>query len=505
MQIGSSDYYHLCNTDSIWSVMLVADTGEPPRTDSAIVGFSFDSHNAREYTLVELDSSLTAGVKYCFSMWVTPRDHNEDGCDRMGALFTSTIPTPNYPPLPSFILADPQIEQTDSVITKTDGWTQVSGSFIADGTERIMTIGVFAPKDSVSHAIINPQGGFHGYYLVDDVALYVCDSTAEEADAGPDQYICEGDSVSLGTHMLPEYRYYWYRDSTLISREARPVVSPDSTTSYLLVVKDFKFDESFDSVRVNVVNCDTIPAACAGADTLICLGDSISLGCFNRPDFSYEWKEAGDTVFSYMAQPRVSPQDPTAYILKTTDYARQESYDSVYVMVVNCNMIFADAGPDSLICLGDSMQLGSPAAEGGSYLWYSGGMLVDSTAQLTVSPGVTTTYLLQVTDPRKTVHEDRCTIAVQECDIPLVVPNVFTPNGDGINDRFVIENPMQAALEVVIFNRWGSIVCTLDESTAWDGMVNGRPAGEGTYFYTVTATLPPYRRTVVSGSVSLLR
>ena len=66
-------------------------------------------------------------------------------------------------------------------------------------------------------------------------------------------------------------------------------------------------------------------------------------------------------------------------------------------------------------------------------------------------------------------------------DVVLVVPNLFTPNGDGINDQFVIRNLMQyQQRELTVLNRWGNQVFRSNNyNNDWDG----GSLGEGTYFY----------------------
>jgi len=77
--------------------------------------------------------------------------------------------------------------------------------------------------------------------------------------------------------------------------------------------------------------------------------------------------------------------------------------------------------------------------------------------------------------------------------LPLIfdMPNVFTPNGDGINDVFTI-NPIHAVgLEMTITNRWGNVVYESDDiNGTWNGQNNnsGEMCTEGTYFYTFTIT-----------------
>lgn len=71
----------------------------------------------------------------------------------------------------------------------------------------------------------------------------------------------------------------------------------------------------------------------------------------------------------------------------------------------------------------------------------------------------------------------------------IYIPNVFTPNGDGRNDEFVILGPYSSCIDhVMIFNRWGNkIYKTPTPSDAWDGTFDGKPVPEGAYVYVVQA------------------
>lgn len=73
----------------------------------------------------------------------------------------------------------------------------------------------------------------------------------------------------------------------------------------------------------------------------------------------------------------------------------------------------------------------------------------------------------------------------------LIVPNVFTPNGDGYNDVFKIRNSNIGEFIFRVFNRWGTqIYETTAAEIAWDGKTTaGLPAQAGTYFYTLDAKL----------------
>jgi gliding motility-associated-like protein len=70
----------------------------------------------------------------------------------------------------------------------------------------------------------------------------------------------------------------------------------------------------------------------------------------------------------------------------------------------------------------------------------------------------------------------------------LSVPNVFTPNGDGSNDLFFIPSKGLASLEVLIFNRWGIQVASINAPNGyWDGKTSSGDAPDGTYFFILNA------------------
>ena len=72
----------------------------------------------------------------------------------------------------------------------------------------------------------------------------------------------------------------------------------------------------------------------------------------------------------------------------------------------------------------------------------------------------------------------------------LIVPNIFTPNGDGTNDLFIMTATGIKTFNAVIYNRWGiKIVEWNSILSGWDGrFITGNEASEGTYFYMIKAS-----------------
>lgn len=86
----------------------------------------------------------------------------------------------------------------------------------------------------------------------------------------------------------------------------------------------------------------------------------------------------------------------------------------------------------------------------------------------------------------------------------MKIPNGFTPNGDGTNDTWILENSdAYADCEVNIFNRWGNkVFSSRGYTSAWDGRIDHEELPAATYYYVIKfhPDLP-----VKSGSVTIFR
>jgi gliding motility-associated-like protein len=155
----------------------------------------------------------------------------------------------------------------------------------------------------------------------------------------------------------------------------------------------------------------------------------------------------------------------------------------------------ASLGPSRDLCLGDSLAL-SPGSFV-SYLWQDGSTKPIYQAK---SPGK---YKVTVTDANGCPSTDSVLITQIYCS-PIRPPNAFTPNGDGINDKWNITG-LQYFLDctVMIYNRSGQMVFQSNGySQPWDGTYGGRALPVGTYYYVINLkkNSPP-----VSGYVAIIR
>lgn len=164
----------------------------------------------------------------------------------------------------------------------------------------------------------------------------------------------------------------------------------------------------------------------AGSNTVICPGLTYNLGgsptaSGGTPPYSYSWTQGSSLNNASVSNPVASPTVPTWYFVTVTDSGGVNSYtDSVFV---DLNPVYAfNAGPDTGVCIGDSVTLGDPDnsfAGGVTYAWSPATYLDDASAPRPVFSGtVTTTYTLVITSPVCSPKQYVITVTVHQ--LPLV-------------------------------------------------------------------------------------
>jgi gliding motility-associated-like protein len=163
-------------------------------------------------------------------------------------------------------------------------------------------------------------------------------------------------------------------------------------------------------------------------------------------------------------------------------------------------------GPDVTIAPGASTTLNvSVTGNIVSYQWSPSTGLNSATIKDPVaSPFSTTIYTLVVTDNNKCKASDSIKITVSGGTSKILVPNAISPNGDGINDTWIITNlSAYPGATVDVFNRNGQLVFHSENNNkAWDGTFNGRPLPMGTYYYIID---PKSNEKKMAGSVTIFK
>jgi gliding motility-associated-like protein len=164
-----------------------------------------------------------------------------------------------------------------------------------------------------------------------------------------------------------------------------------------------------------------------------------------------------------------------------------------------------DAGLPVTILNGSSTTL-TATADAGTYLWTPSTGL-NSTSILTpvANPRSTTEYTLTVTNTFGCKASDNVIVTVTG---PCLDPSpVFTPNGDGQYEKWIVYNGTCVTRAVVdVYNRWGGLVYHSDDyRNDWNGTNKNTPLPDGTYYYIVKAKLSGNSQHVLKGNVTIMR
>ncbi len=88
----------------------------------------------------------------------------------------------------------------------------------------------------------------------------------------------------------------------------------------------------------------------------------------------------------------------------------------------------------------------------------------------------------------------------------LYIPNIFSPNNDGQNDKLFVRGQQIESLHFIIYNRWGNLVYeSNDINHGWDGTQNGKKSETGVYVYRAEVTFKDGETLVKRGNVTLVR
>ena len=183
--------------------------------------------------------------------------------------------------------------------------------------------------------------------------------SAEVADAGPDQEMCTGDSVVLGSGPIDSLVYVWSPAAGLSATDvAQPTASPSQTTVYTLTVTNCDGSTSTDSVTV-AVDPPLSTYLPDYTDEIACRGKPVQLGPASMNNVSATWTPADGLDDATSPNPLASPLEAITYTYTLTSDCTGESVSGE--LTVGVNPSSANAGEDKQVCLGEATPVGNPA------------------------------------------------------------------------------------------------------------------------------------------------
>lgn len=323
-----------------------------------------------------------------------------------------------------------------------------------------------------------------------------------------DTTICSGESLSL--NVLGGQTYEW---SALSSSSAaladlsctdcpNPVFSGDTSRFYTVRIRNNDSCSVVRPIKINVRPKPTIaslniqPSECGTASGSILM--NVSAGTNTPISYTLNGSSQSSSIFNGLTS--------GSYTLSFTDGNGCQSKDSVVFIpeVITTIADFSmspDHGVSPLI-----VSIINESINATDYAWSVNGSTYGSSMSAFTfdTSGVYTIELIAWQSD--TSCSDTFSVSIVVID-SLIIPTIITPNQDGKNDEWILQNVDQLFPdnEVIIFNRWGSIVFESEkgkyEIKPWDGTHKGKELPMGTYFYIIRTALSQELR----GYISLIR
>ena len=277
--------------------------------------------------------------------------------------------------------------------------------------------------------------------------------------------ICQGEELLLSTSLscpISEAVYLWSIGDTTENIS----VSPEMSSAYVVTITYNSGCSALDTLEIMV---EDAPEAMILEVPEICPGDTSTLEAVGGQD--YEWSNEDNTSITI-----VTPTANTSYTVTITDENGCTDSDSILVEVYELPDISINGNLE--VCPGDTTTL--YASGGVEYLWNTGqttDSVLDSVFQNTV-------YTVMITDENNCTNTASVIVLVDEsfCPSCAVMPNAFTPDGDGLNDYFsVLPEGDSEVLEFRIYNRFGNLVH--NNVMPWTGVFEGQPQPSDLYLY----------------------
>ncbi|MCU0348817.1 MAG: gliding motility-associated C-terminal domain-containing protein [Saprospiraceae bacterium] len=274
-------------------------------------------------------------------------------------------------------------------------------------------------------------------------------------DIGNDTILCVGDSLVLDPGIAGA-TVFWRNGSTA------PTLTVEQPGAYWVEVSKDGC-EYRDSIEIGFTE---VPFALED-ELKFCQGETKTLD-LTLPNASYLWQD-GST------EPTFTVTLPGLIWAKVTQGGCSRT-DSVFAEIQDGP---ADPLPDlAYICEGQGVWFNADFEEA-TYKWQDGSTLHNFKA---IAPG----EIKVVVTVGDCVFEDRTEL--RSCERCLYVPNVFSPNGDGINDEFrgFLGDCEISNFRLAVFDRWGNLVFSTDQpELGWDGDFKGEKTQQASFVYNI--------------------
>lgn len=226
-----------------------------------------------------------------------------------------------------------------------------------------------------------------------------------------------------------------------------------------------------------------LPVMGISHDSIICRGQEIQLSASGG--IKYSWQPSDELNYHDISNPVATPGSSVLFQVRIEDSNGCADDTSVMIRVFQVPVITMR---DTSVVIGEYVQLHAFNPEIQSYSWSPAASLsCNSCDNPLARPFESTEYTVTVTDTMNCFTVDFMVHVDIMKKYSVDVPELFTPNGDGINDVISVRGwGIKELAEFRIFNRWGELVFeTTDLNMGWDGIYKGEMQHIETFMYTV--------------------
>ncbi|MDP1747692.1 MAG: gliding motility-associated C-terminal domain-containing protein [Bacteroidota bacterium] len=287
----------------------------------------------------------------------------------------------------------------------------------------------------------------------------------------------------------------------------------NSTTAmsgiYTVVVTDANGCTASDTTAV-LINQTPLPVSVSDVST--CTGDPINLVAVG-PGIINWYSDAGLTTLVQGNSSTYSPNDPgtiTTYYVVATSNGCVSTVETATVSNFNINASGIASAYTGYAPIGvDFTNLSTGVDASDNFLWIFGDENTATTlhASNTFAEGGNYNVALVITETTSGCIDTAFINVFYENGSELIIPNIFTPNGDGTNDIFIMTANGIKTFNAVLYDRWGIKMYEWNSILGgWDGRsLGGNEASEGTYFYMIKASAFDGKEYNVHGAFQLAK
>lgn len=311
------------------------------------------------------------------------------------------------------------------------------------------------------------------------------------------------------------YTYTWLPGSAIQGSNSGSsiIAKPASTVTVIYTVTISNgFCKETNTVSLQVFDCvPPVSSFTTLTNDSICTKGCVSFTATSTgiQPFMYQWLFPGGTPpTSNNPDPIVCYSSSGTYpvsLITGNAFGNDTVVMTNYIHVVDTPSVRAYG--DTLLSVGQTAPI-SVTGNATSYYWTpdNGSIACATCTNTVVQPTVTTKYMVTASNSPYCKRRDSVLVKVDFVCGDFFIPNVFSPNGDGLNDNVNIHGFCIATFNLRIFNRWGELVFqTTDKTLGWDGSFRGKPMDTGVFVYSVDGITIENKPFSQKGNITLLR